>query len=258
MSEWRLPTGAAPRLEPTAGVVHCHYMLMTILVVCVVSGALLLGAAWGIYGKLPRELEGFLIALAGGALIVSAMDELIEPALKTTSLLLISCSVGAGAIVFSIADWLVEKKSSENGGGGLLASITLDGIPENLALGVALIGAGPMQVAALAGSIFLSNLPEAAGGAKEMAKNRSKGKVFALWGATAALLSAAAVAGNLLLAGTPAPVLAAIRCFAAGAVVASLATAVFPKAFREDSYTAGVATALGLLLALSLGQLGGG
>ncbi len=59
-----------------------------------------------------------------------------------------------------------------------LAAITLDGIPENLALGVALIGAGPLQVASLSGSIFLSNLPEAAEGAQEMANGRSKLKVL--------------------------------------------------------------------------------
>ena len=231
-------------------------MGMTILVVGVVSGALLLGAAWGIFWTLPERLNGFLIALAGGALIVSALSELIEPALDKTSLLLVSLAVGAGAIAFTAADKLVAAKLGEDSGGGLLASITLDGIPENMALGVALIGAGPMQVAALAGSIFLSNLPEAAGGAKEMAKNRSKAQVFGLWAATAALLSAAAIAGNLLLAGVAPEYLAAIRCFAAGAVIASLATAVFPKAYREESYTTGVATALGLLLALGLGQLG--
>lgn len=85
------------------------------------------------------------------------------------------------------------------GGSGLLVAITLDGIPENLALGVALIGAGPLQVAVLSGSIFLSNLPEAAGGAKEMSKQgKSKVKVLALWSAIAALLSAAALSGNLL------------------------------------------------------------
>ncbi len=142
----------------------------------------MLGAAWGIFWKLPEEVEGFLIALAGGALIVSALSELIEPALAKSSLTLVVSSVAAGAVVFTLADYLVERKLGEDNGGGLLASITLDGIPEkNLALGVALIGAGPMQVAALAGSIFLSNLPEAAGGAKEMAQNRSMGQVFALW-----------------------------------------------------------------------------
>ena len=40
---------------------------MLFAVVLVVSGALVVGAAWGIYGKLPERLEGFLVALAGGA-----------------------------------------------------------------------------------------------------------------------------------------------------------------------------------------------
>ena len=231
-------------------------MLLTILVVCVVSGALLVGAAWGIFWPLPKALEGFMIALAGGALIVSALSELIEPALAQISLLSVALAVVAGAAAFSVSDWLVERNLGEDSGGGLLASITLDGVPENLALGVALIGAGPMAVAALAGSIFLSNLPEAAGGAKEMARNRSKRAVFALWAVTAALLSAAAIVGNVFLAGVAPGYLAAIRCFAAGAVIASLATAVFPKAYREDSYMTGVATAMGLLLALGLGNLG--
>ena len=43
---------------------------------------------------------------------------------------------------------------------------------------------------------------------------------------------------------------------AAIAVVASLASEVFPKAFKEDSYLAGLATALGVVTALGLGHLG--
>jgi len=147
-----------------------------------------------------------------------------------------------------------STSSARTAGGGLLAAITLDGIPENLALGVALIGAGPLQVASLSGSIFLSNLPEAAGGAQQMANGRSKLKVLGLWTATAALLSAAALAGNLLFAGVPDAALGLIRCVAGGAFAASLATEVFPKAFKEDSYTTGIATALGLVLAIGLDQ----
>lgn len=64
----------------------------------------------------------------------------------------------------------------------------------------------------------------------------SKGKVFGLWVATAVIVSAAALVGNLLLPGVPNYVLAFIKCFAGGAVVASLATEVFPKAFKKDSY----------------------
>ena len=231
--------------------------MLTVIVILVVSAALLAGAAWGIFGSLPKKVEGFIVALAGGALIISAVLELIEPATRQAALWAAFALVLAGAVVFAALDYLVKARWGSDSGGGLLAAITLDGVPENLALGVALIGAGPLQVAALAGSIFLSNLPEAAGGAKEMAQGgRSNGKVFALWGGAAALLSAAALAGNFFLADVPKNVLALIRCFAGGAVVASLATEVFPKAFREDSYLAGVATAIGLVLALYLDGLG--
>ena len=232
-------------------------MMIVLIVVAVVSGALVLGAAWGIYGKLSSKWEGFLIALAGGALIVSLINELIEPSMKETHIVIAMGAVAAGAIVFTVLDYWIDETWGPDGGGGLLAAITLDGIPENLALGVALIGAGFTEVAALAGSIFLSNLPEAAGGAKEMAKGgSSKGKVLGLWAATAILLSAAAIVGNIALENVSPHILAATRCFAAGAVVASLATEVFPKAYKEDHHMAGIATVLGVVLAYFLSDLG--
>ena len=198
------------------------------------------------------------MALAGGALLVSVVSELIEPSIERSSVWTALAGVAAGAVLFSVADYWIDEKWGPKSGGGLLAAITLDGIPENLALGVALIAAGPTEVAALAGSILLSNLPEAAGGARQMADGgQSKSKIFALWAATAALLSLAAITGNLLLEGASEHLLAFIRCLAAGAVVASLATEVFPQAFKEDRHWAGIATALGVILAFLLGNLGG-
>lgn len=230
--------------------------VLTIVVIVVVSAALVAGAAWGIYGRLPEKLEGFVVALAGGALVISVVLELVEPATEQVAFWAVGASVLTGATVFTVLDHYVKKKWGSGKGGGLLAAITLDGIPENLALGVALITAGPLQVAALSGSIFLSNLPEAAGGAKEMSRGgRSNGKVFALWTATAVLLSVAALVGNLFLEGAPTEALALVKCFAGGAVIASLATEVFPKAFKQDALTTGIAAAIGLILALGLDQL---
>ncbi|HEU5036867.1 MAG TPA: hypothetical protein VFT70_07675 [Nocardioides sp.] len=230
--------------------------MLTVLVIGVVSAALVAGAAWGAYGRLPAPLEGFIVALAGGALMISAVLELIEPSSHVVSIWAASGLVIAGAVVFGALDHLIERRSS-GGGGGLLAAITLDGIPENLALGVALIGTGPLGAAALSGSILLSNLPEAAGGARQMTTDgRSKAAVLGLWAATAVLLSAAALAGNLLMGGASESTLGLIRCFAGGAVVGSLAIEVFPKAFRESGYSTGLAVALGLVMALYLDQLG--
>ena len=78
-----------------------------------------------------------------------------------------------------------------------------------------------------------------------------------MWTATAALLALAAIAGNLLLEGAGEQTLGIIRCVAAGAVIASLATEVFPKAYKDDSHWAGIATALGAALAFALGEMGG-
>ena len=232
--------------------------MMTFVVILVVSVALLAGAAWGLYLGLPKKVEGFLVALAGGALIVSTVLELIEPATRKAPLFWALAFVLVGGAVFCTLDYLVKERWGGDKGGGLLAAITIDGIPENLALGVALIGASPMSVAALSGSILLSNLPEAAGGAREMkAGKMSNGKIFALWGATAALLSGAAIAGNLLLAGVPEEVLSCVRCFAGGAVLASLAIEVFPLAYKEDDYWAGLASAIGVVLAFLLNSLAG-
>ena len=149
----------------------------------------------------------------------------------------------------------VDRRTSGGSGGGLLAAITLDGVPENLALGVALIGAGPLHVAALSGSIFLSNLPEAAGGARDMSSGPLEGqghgpldrdRPAALGGRP----------GGQPAAGRRAGPLALVRAFAGGAVVASLATEVYPKAFKEDSFATGLAAALGLVLAVGLDSLG--
>lgn len=230
--------------------------MTTILVIVTVSAALVAGAAWGIYTTIPPKLLGFIVALAGGALIVSAMLELIDPATEHASVWWVCAFVALGATVFTVVDYLIDEHWGSDSGGGLLAAITLDGIPENLALGVALIGVGPTGAGALAGSILLSNLPEAAGGAQAMADGgRSNSKVLVLWTVTAVVLSGAALAGNLLLEGASDTALALIRALAGGAVVASLATEVFPKAFREDSYLAGIAASLGLILAVLLDHL---
>lgn len=229
--------------------------MTAIIVIVVASAALILGAVWGIYWNLSKKTEGFLVALAGGALMVSAILELIEPATKKGSLFATLGLVLLGAVVFCVLDYYVNKKSGSEGA-GLLAAITLDGIPENLALGVSLIGASPIAVAALSGSIFLSNLPEAAGGAREMSKDKSNKKVLGLWIGTTVILAACAIAGNLLLTDVPKVVLSYIRCFAAGAIIGSLATEVFPKAFKEDDYKSGVATAIGVILAIYLNSLG--
>lgn len=231
--------------------------MTVLLIVTAMMMSLILGAIWGAYLTLPTSLEGFLVALAGGALIVALMDELMGPGAEALPLALAMGAVLAGAAGFTLANEYIDSRFSGGGGLGLLLAVTFDGIPENLALGTALVGGSAASVAALAVSIFLSNLPEAAGGAKEMVENGwSRRQTLGVWTGAAVALSLAAFGGYGLAGFASDPVLAILKCVAAGAVVASLAIEIFPQAFREDSRGVGIAVALGLILAYSLTRLG--
>ena len=68
--------------------------MLMFAVILVVSGALIIGALWGLYGRLPSWLEGNLLALAGGALMISVVIELIQPAVTDSGL----CHAGRSGI----------------------------------------------------------------------------------------------------------------------------------------------------------------
>jgi ZIP family zinc transporter len=94
-----------------------------------------------------------MLALAAGALVVAVAFELFQPAHRT-----------AGVARASAA---------------LLAAATLDGVPDNLALGVGLAESGSY---ALLASIVVSNLPEAFGGAAQMREGgASSARVLLVW-----------------------------------------------------------------------------
>lgn len=231
--------------------------MAALLVILAASGSLLIGAWIGLRGLLGRLGEGLLVAGAGGALIVSATMELIEPALEVLGLPFVALSVVLGATLFSAADAWTDHHMGGAGGLGLALAVTFDGVPENLALGTTLLETGPLGAAALAGSILLSNLPEAAGGAAAMREDgRSARWVLGLWAGVAALLTLAALGGQWALADADPEAMAALEAFAAGAIVASLATEVFPKAGRAGPHAAGAAVAAGVVVALALSELG--
>jgi ZIP family zinc transporter len=132
----------------------------------------------------------------------------------------------------------------------LLAAVTLDGVPENTALGVSLTEAGSI---ALLAAIFRQQLPEALAGAVSMRENdRSRVEVIALWAGATALLSAAVVVGRLAFAGATPPQLALPLAFAGGAVLASVIDTLVPKAFRNGGPFVALASAAGFFTSFVL------
>lgn len=231
--------------------------MMIFIAIFTVSSALILGALWGLWAPPRDRVEGFSVALAGGALLIAAILELIQPAIRVVPIALAMGALLLGAVLYSAVIWWLDHKSRLSKSAAIIATVLVTGLPENVALGVALIGDGRIQVTALIGAMFLSNLPDAAGNTKDMAKAlHSRSRIVCTWMLIAVALATAALLGHYALSDQALDTLAYLRCFAAGAIICTLATDVFPKAFTNNHYLSGIATAIGIVLALSLNRLG--
>jgi ZIP family zinc transporter len=226
-------------------------MLQALLFATVAGAALIIGGALGSFWEPPRTLYAGSLAFGAGALVVGVAFELFEPAEREAGLVTASAACAGGAATFVVVDLLLERHTGDEALGlALVAAVTLDGVPENLALGVGLAEGGSV---ALLGAIVASNLPEAFGGAVAIrSAGRSAAYAIGLWTATAALLAVALVGGRLaagLLSSTGIGVLSA---FAAGAVLASVADSVMPEAYDEGGSAVGLASVAGFLAAFAL------
>lgn len=220
----------------------------------IASIALPLGGWIGAWRPPSRKVTAALLAFAAGALISAVAFELFEDAVEHGGTWKAGAAFLGGATAFIVVDtWLdrrTERKSAAGGNVGfaLWAGVTLDGLPENLAMGVGLIASSNP---ALLVAIFASNLPEAVVGAQKMREaGLSRGRILTIWSATAIILAAAVIAGYSGFGELGEEALAWPLGFAAGAVLGSLADTLMPEAFAEAKQDPRIAyfTALGFLL----------
>ncbi|MFB6178132.1 MAG: ZIP family metal transporter [Halorientalis sp.] len=212
---------------------------------------LVLGALVGLWWGPSEQILGTFLAFAAGALVTAAAYELIEPAFEIGGQWLVSAALLAGASVFAAADFGFKKFTSGAGESGwsLLASVTLDGIPENAALGIVLLGSASAGGLALVAAFFASNFPQALDGTQTMLDDGyDPYKTVAGWSLVAVIIGGSVWAGYTVFAGRGEALLAALRAFAGGAILASLADEVFPDAYGDISSVAAIATALGFLM----------
>jgi zinc transporter, ZIP family len=229
-----------------------------LLFAAIASVALVLGALIGIRWMPPTPVLASILAFAGGALTAALAFELFEESFQHGGLVSSSLGLIAGAAAFIAIDLVLERRVRRRGGDvagpALLVVVVLDGVPENLALGTTLaVGAGSLPLLA---AIFASNLPEALVGARSMRDDgRSVRFVLGTWSVAAVVLAAAIVTGALLLENVGGTALSGILAFAGGAVLASLADTVFPRAFRDGGPLVAFATVFGFLTAFALGAV---
>ncbi|HEV3479765.1 MAG TPA: hypothetical protein VG144_09990 [Gaiellaceae bacterium] len=224
-------------------------MLETVAFAAAASSGLVIGSVVGAFWDAPAGFLAAALAFAAGSLTAALAFELFAEE-KHENLLLASVGLVAGGAVFIFIDAAVERRwpREKATGFALLAVVTLDGVPENLALGVTLAAEGSI---ALLAAIFFSNLAESLGGAADMRRGGdSPRRAIVLWLATGTLLALAIVVGRLL--GTTGGAQGFLLAFAGGAVLASLVATVMPEAYREGGPFVAFATIGGFLLSFLL------
>jgi ZIP family zinc transporter len=216
--------------------------------------SVVLGALLALVRTWHPAAVGIVLACGAGALISSVAYELVEDGLQTGGPVPLGLGMAIGALAFYVADRQVERLATGAAASGLPLALgaLLDGIPEQLVLGLGLASGGGVSVALL-GSVFVSNLPEGLGSAAELrAAGRSPRSIILLWGGVALCCTLATAAGFALAELLPTPVATGVNGFAAGALLVMLTDSMIPEAQERAPGTAGVATVLGFALAMAL------
>ena len=211
------------------------------------ASSLLLGALLGCARDRPSRPIGALLGFGAGALLSAISFELFDEGFQDGAAG-VTVGLAVGAVTYFVLNRLIERRP-QPGGSSLALGAFLDGIPEQLALGLSLVSGSGVSAGLLV-AVFVSNLPEAIGSASESRESGTPtGSILRLWGGVFVVSALAALAGYLVLDTAPDDVVAGIQGFAAGALIVMLVDTMIPDATRRLGETTGLFTTLGFALA---------
>jgi len=235
-----------------------------------VSGLILLVGAWvGIFFKLKQKTIARFMAFGSGVLVCALTFGLMEEAFANGGFGAAIVGFVLGGAVFIAGDYLIHilggrrhkrmqhlvPASAESSGQIITLGALLDGIPESIALGIAIFTGGGTGVLMLV-AITLSNFPESISSISGLKKEKfSNYQIYLIWGIVALLGFVATILSYIFLHDVSSNMLGTIEAFAAGAILAMLADSMMPEAFEEGGFTIGILTVLGFLVAFVLAKI---
>jgi zinc transporter, ZIP family len=230
------------------------------------ASSLLIGAALAFARPWTPGMIGVVLAFGVGALISAVSFELAEEGLAVGSAGSLGAGLAAGALTYYLLDGMIARhtdtghgrpgrRSGERAGQGLALGAFLDGVPEQLVLGIGLASGEAVSIALLV-AIFVSNLPEGVGSASDMASaGRPRSEVLRLFGGVSVVCAAATVLGYAVADAMGGELEAFVDGFAAGALLVMLIDSMAPEALAKGGRRAGLVTVLGFALATALSKL---
>jgi ZIP family zinc transporter len=214
------------------------------------ASSLVVGAVLALVRNWSDRSVGAVLAFGAGALISAVSFELAEEGIKIAGEAPVAIGLAVGAATY----FGLNKLTGRTGEGGSLAlGAFLDGIPEQMVLGIGL-AAGAGVSAGLLVAIFVSNIPESTGASSDLVGSYGKAKVLELWAAVAAVCTLATVGGYAIADAASGELRGGINGFAAGALLVMLVDTMIPDATRKLGQRAGLLTVLGFAVAAALSQ----
>jgi ZIP family zinc transporter len=209
------------------------------------SAALLAGALIAYQLNPGRGLIAVVMALGSGLLIGSVSFELVDDALQHQAVAWVALMVLLGAAVFSVG------AQSEGSPLAIVLGSVLDGIPESFVLGLTVLQGGVSL--SLLVAIALSNLPEGMSSSSGLkVAGWPRGRVLAMWSVVVLVSAVAAAAGYALLDPASGWTGALVQAFAAGALLAMLATSLLPQAYVVEGVLTGLLVVVGFAVSLAM------
>lgn len=245
------------------------FMEAALLWGAIAGAANLLGAILVLLVPFPPRFIAYVMALGTGALIGVVSFELLGKALELGGLEEIALGFLGGAAIFTAFDALINRKggrhrkrsghgseqpaSSEEGTGlAIFIGTVMDAIPESAMIGLGIAQGGGVGVALIT-AIFLSNLPEGISSTTGLKKSGyTTKKVMFMWIAVVIASTLSSLFGFTLLDQAPESMQAVISSFAAGAIVAMIASTMMPEAHEKGGPLVGLITAIGIFITLLL------
>jgi zinc transporter, ZIP family len=231
-------------------------ILRVIAITAFAGGTSFLGVYIGKGMRFTDQQVLTLTAFGAGILIAAAVFEMVIEAEKTIGITLTLIAFLAGAIIFTIADMIAEKKG---GGAGILLGIGLDIIPESLAIGAAIASGPALALALLLG---IQNIPEGIASYKEMmtgktAFSNNPKKALAAVGVVSVIPVFLGLAGLFYLTGME-DTIAIIFALSAGGIFYMLYYDMIPKAHKERKWLPTFGAVLGFIIGFAIVRIVGG
>jgi zinc transporter, ZIP family len=227
------------------------------------ASSLVIGATLGTVRSWSPALIGLVLAFGAGALISAVSFDLAQEGAAVGGTGYVGLGLAAGAITYFALNRVVEGRGhrgsaesrDEDTGSALALGAFLDGIPEQIVLGIAIAAGDGVSVGLLV-AIFVSNLPEAIGSSTEMrAAGARAAAVRRLWFLVALICTLATVAGYAIADSVSGHLNATVNGFAAGALLVMLIDSMIPDAVRKGGDRAGLVTVFGFAVAAALSSV---